>query len=228
VDEIGYGLIFAAIAVLFVAIFIVSHLIEKKRREAFVRLAEKLRLRYSPDQSPALAQRFEFLDALAQGSNRYAYNVLSGEYGGNAVTLFDYHYETTSTDSKGNRTTHHHHISYCICFLEQDFPELHVYPESFFSRIGQIFGFEDINFESEEFSRAFTVRSKDKKFAYDVCNARMMEYLLRHPKTTLEIEGKCLASGKNARLSVDEIEPLLEHICEIRRLLPNYLFQDRG
>ena len=41
-----------------------------------------------------------------------------------------------------------------------------------------MFGYQDIKFESAEFSKTFCVRSPDKKFAYDVCNAKMMEYLL--------------------------------------------------
>ena len=51
------------------------------------------------------------LRCLRSGSNRYAYNIASGQWDNYYVTAFDYHYETHSTDSKGNRQTHHHYFS---------------------------------------------------------------------------------------------------------------------
>jgi hypothetical protein len=41
-----------------------------------------------------------------------------------------------------------------------------------------VFGYGDIKFESAEFSKTFCLRTPDKKFAYDACNAKMIEYLL--------------------------------------------------
>ena len=45
------------------------------------------------------------------------------------------------------------------------------------------------------------MRSKDKKFAYDVCNAQMMEYLLANRDLSIEIEGPALALAFDTRLS---------------------------
>ena len=88
---------------------IVTSIAKRKRREAFVVLAARLKLSYSPEKDELIPLQFGFLDKLAQGSNRYAYNILSGHFEGYPVKVFDYHYETHSRDSKGNRHTHHHH-----------------------------------------------------------------------------------------------------------------------
>jgi len=214
--------------VLFVGVVVIAGIYAaiaaKKRREALSALAARLGLNFSAGDDRVFAQRFGFLNRLAQGENRYAYNILSGVYRQNEVLVFDYHYETHSTDSKGNRETHHHHFSFFIVLLPVSLPELTVAREGLLSKVAQAFGYDDIDFESHEFSRAFCVRSKDKRFAYDVCNAQMMEYLLANRDLSIEIENHALALAFDSCLSAAEIESNLARLQEIRLRLPDYLF----
>lgn len=196
----------------------------RKRREALQQLALRLGFSFSQDKDYSMAERFSFLNKLAQGSNRYAYNILGGNFQGHDVLVFDYHYETHSTDSKGRRQTHHHHFSFFILMLPMAFPELVISQEGIFSKLAQAFGYDDIDFESAEFSRAFCVRSKDKKFAYDVCHARAMEYLLANRDLTIEIERDALALAFGRCLDVTQIETNLRRLVEFRSLIPDYLF----
>lgn len=196
----------------------------KKRRDAMTLLAERLGLHFHHERNYQLADRYSFLDKLRQGSNQYAYNILSGSYQGHDIAAFDFHYETHSTDSKGRRQTHHHHFSFFVLTLPKYFPELTIAKEGFFSKIAQAVGYDDIDFESHEFSRRFVVRSKDKKFAYDFCNARMIDYLLGHSDINLEVDQNMLALGFGSRLKVEEIEPHLNNLIKIRSLMPDYLF----
>ena len=107
--------------------------------------------------------------------------------------MFDYHYETYSRDSKGRRQTKHHWFSVFTLELNELFPELVIKPEGLFSKFGQLLGFDDINFESMEFSKRYNVQSLDKKFAYDVCNAQMIDYLLRQCDLIIEIDRNVLS-----------------------------------
>jgi hypothetical protein len=197
---------------------------EMARRRALAELAQRLGLRLATGRNKELVQRYKFLDWFQTGSNRYAENVVSGSYRGHEVLAFDYHYETYSQTKKG-RETHHHWSSFYILLLPLDCPEFHLYPETFLSRIGHALGAQDIDFESDEFSRAFVVKCANKKFAYDVCHARMMEFLLRHPRIRLEIERNCLAAGWTELLQADQLERRLNLVVEIRELLPEYLLQ---
>jgi hypothetical protein len=217
-------LIFGAFAALVIVLAIFGAIAAKKRREAFALLAARLGLTFSPGRDHSIASRFHFLDRLAHGSNRYAYNVLSGSYQGGGVLVFDYHYQTESRDSKGNRRTHHHHFSCFVLQLERSFPELTIAREGILSKMAQAFGYDDIDFESHEFSRKFCVRSKDKKFAYDVCHARMIEYLLANDDLNIEIENTALAMVYSSVLKPEEIEPNLQRLTQVRALMPNYLF----
>lgn len=221
--------------ILFIILFIVvliggfaySSYLAKKRREAMAALAAELGLEFRPARDYGLASRFGFLNKLAQGSNRYAYNVLTGIYRGHPVWIFDYHYETHSTDSKGRRRTHHHHFSFFVLKLPKSFPELIIMREGFLSKIAQFMGFDDIDFESAEFSRRFLVRSPDKKFAYDICHARMIEYLLDNQDLQIEFEHDSLGLFFGSCLAADSIRSNLERLVKIRELIPDYVLTDR-
>lgn len=196
----------------------------KKRSNALSELATRLGLQFNPAHNYKIATHYNFLNKLRQGSNRYAYNIFNGKYQGHPIITFDYHYETKSRDSKGHTQTHHHHFSFFILTMEKAFPELTITKEGFFSKIAQAIGFDDIDFESVEFSKRFAVHSKDKKFAYDFCNGQMIDYLLGHPNINLEVDRNSLAIGFNVCLSAERIEMHLHQLVHIRSLMPNYLF----
>lgn len=196
----------------------------RKRLEGLSELALRLGLDFDAGEDRELADRYSFLKQLAKGENRYAQNILSGTYQQNQVLAFDYHYETHTTDSKGHQQTQDHWFSFFILTLPMVFPDLTIRRENLFTKVAEVFGYQDIKFESAEFSRTFNVRSLDKKFAYDVCNAKMMEYLLANRDLSVEIENNVLALAFTTRLSVEQIEVDLRRLVEIRSFLPEYLF----
>ena len=195
----------------------------RKRQEGLFALSQRLNLGFDPGENYQIAGRFEFLKELAQGDNRYATNVLSGNYQQNEILAFDYHYQTY-TQTKNGRQTQHHWFSFFILTLPAFFPDLTIRRENFFTKVAEVFGNDDINFESAEFSKTFCVRSPDRKFAYDVCNAQMIEYLLANRDLSVEIENNVLALAFTTRLSPEQIETNLQRLVEIRTRLPEYLF----
>jgi len=205
-----------------IVVMVVGYLSAQKRREAMAALAGRLGLRFSPHKDRGLARQYDFLNKLRAGRDRYAYNVLSGNYQGHKVLVFDYHYKTGS-----GKNTQHHHFSFFVLHLPAAFPELTIAPEGLFSKIAQAVGYDDIDFESHEFSRKFCVRCQDKKFAYDVCNAQMIEYLLANADLTIEIDDDAMAISFNSRLSPERIERNLNRLVALRALLPDYLFARR-
>jgi hypothetical protein len=216
-------LIFVAVVVLVVIAAIYGAIAQRKRREGLLLLARRLGLEFRGGQDFGIPGRFGFLNQLAQGDDRYAVNVLSGNYQQNEILAFDYHFATYHTDKNG-RHKDDHWFSFFILTLPVVFPELTIRRENFLTRVAEVFGYQDINFESAEFSKAFNVRSPDKKFAYDVCHARMIEYLLANRDLSIEIENEVIALAFDGRLSVDQFEFDLQRLVEIRSRLPEYLF----
>ena len=214
------------IGMLFIVVVIgaiVNAIVQRKRREGLFELAQRLNLNFDAGQDFGIPGRFGFLKQLDQGENRYATNVLSGTYQQNEVLAFDYHYETYYYDKNG-RHTEDFWFSFFILTLPVTFPDLTIRRESFFTKVAEVFGYQDIKFESAEFSRTFLVRSADKKFAYDICNAKMIEYLLANRDLSIEIENEIIALAFNTRISVEQFELNLRRLVEIRSRLPEYLF----
>lgn len=215
------------IIVVFVIIAVVGgiygSIAARKRREELFELAARLSLNFSADPDYGLAEQLQFLKKLAQGDNRYAYNVLSGKYQNDDIQAFDYHYQVTTHDKNGSHTTHYR-FSLFILQLPTLFPDLTIRHENFFLKVAEVFGYQDIKFESAEFSKTFCVRSPDKKFAYDICNARMMEYLLANRDLSVEIDNQALVLMFNSCLSPELFEPNLQRLTQIRTLMPDYLF----
>jgi len=149
-----------------------------KRREALAALAVELGASFEPGKDYELHRAFDHFELFAKGKNRYGYNTLRGNADLGAwrvdFTMGDYRYTVEQGD---NDTTYT--LSYALVHLPYDnVPDLFIRPEGLLDKIAGAIGFDDIDFESEEFSSRFHVSSSDKRFAYAVLHPRMMEFLM--------------------------------------------------
>lgn len=218
-----------AFLVLFAAIVYLSHLAKKKRQEAFRALARRLGCRYFVDDPFQLSARYEpHFPTLTEGSDRYAFNVVEGALDGRRMHLFDHHHETHSTDSKGNRTTHHHYRTFVCLEHDADLGRMEVRPEHLLDKVGAFFGFDDVDFESEEFSRKYHVKAEDRKLAYDIFHPQMIEYYLGLGGFKVTTSGNLalFRRGSN-QMSIEEIEQTLLQADGFLDRLPRYLRKDR-
>ena len=103
-------------------------------------------------------------------------------------------------------------------------PDLLIRPEGVFDKMAGAFGFDDIDFESAEFSRQFYVKSPDRRFAYDVVNAGMMDFLLRRkgPAIDLERDRCCLSDGRR-RWEPDQLKRQLRFASRFFELWPDHV-----
>ena len=166
------------------------------------------------------------LKCLRRGSNRYAYNISSGQWGELYATAFDYHYETYSTDSNGNRKTQHHHYSCLLLKPEHAMKPLLVRREGLFDKIKAGFGYDDIDFESAEFSKRFYVSAKDKRWAYDVIHTRTMEMLLSNGSGfSIECDYEALCVVAKKPLDVHGFEQAYRYGHAVLDGIPEYARQ---
>jgi hypothetical protein len=199
-----------------------------QRRQALLTLAQQHNLTFDPDADHSLIDRFPaFSSLLSQGSNQYADNRIHGQYRDHHLLAFDYHYETHSTDSKGRRTTHHHTFSAVILRANLPLKPLSIRPENFFDKITEFFGYDDIDFESAEFSRAFYVKSPDRRWAFDVLHPRAMQYLLDSPRYTLQFDHQHIIAATSRTFTPDQFLPAADHIINLLDLMPPYLVQQQ-
>ena len=175
---------------------------------------------FNPNRDEGFAMGWGFLSRLDQGEDRYAFNILRGKYHEQVLFVFDYHFQTGSDRSRVD-----HNLTVLMLVFKEAFPKLTIGSEGLGAKIAAAFGVDaDIKFESAEFSRIFCVRSPDKKFAYDVCNAQMIDYLLANRDLQVEIQGPVVLLAFEPQLPVGQIEFNLQRLIEIRSRLPEYLF----
>jgi hypothetical protein len=205
-----------------IAIAVLGHAKEKRRREALANWASSKQMYFHVDRVYGFDDQHPELAFLGQGSNRYAYNIVSGSWGPYEATAFDYHYETYSNDSKGNRQTHHHYFS--VLLLQPDFPlqRLQIRKEGIFDKLKSTFGFKDINFESAEFSRRFFVMAEDRKWAYDVIHTRTMEVLMRNVDFAIECDHQVMAIYQDRKMEIVQFEHAYHLGSEVLEGIPNH------
>ena len=206
------------------ASMIVGAVQAKKRREALAAWAAAHDLRYAREKDRSFDERFSSFKCLRQGDGRYAFNICSGDWGGRRIVAFDYHYETHSTDSKGRRQTHDHYFSAVIVRANLPLKPLLIRAETIFDKIGSVFGFDDIDFESAEFSRRFHVSAADRKWAYDVLHPRAIEFVLGAPRFSVEFDtAHVIAWRGHRRADPAQHEAAIGLVEGLLDRLPDYL-----
>ena len=147
----------------------------QRRKAGFIQMANQLGLWYSAeDQFGLLGYPFALFQ---RGDGRGIENVLHGMWQEVDVIAFDYWYYEESSDGKTSSKTYYR-FDCAIVPIEADCTRLEIGPETFFSRLAGALSFHDQQFESEAFNDAFKVSCDVARFANDLIDARMMQWLL--------------------------------------------------
>lgn len=199
---------------------------KEQRRLALFAFAGQHQLEYSRTDPFGLVG-YDF-HLLGMGEERGCENVLSGLWEGLPVREADYWYYTQSTDSKGSTTRTYSYFSIVIADLDLAVPYVTVSKEGLFSRLTHVLGFQDIQFEWEEFNREFLVKSEDPEFAFKLVDARMMRWLLSTGETFgFEIHGPNLLVYCH-RVRPTELIPLFGTLKAFRDHIPRLVWNEYG
>ncbi len=206
----------------FVAILLLGLYAAAQRRKELAAWARRRGLRFDPAKNRDLDDAFPEFHCLRRGSSRFGYNICSGQVNGLDVATFDYHY---TTGSGKNRSTHR----FSAVILDAPLPlkPLLIRREGLFDKFTGFLGFDDIDFESAEFSRDFFVKSPDRKWAYDVIHARMMEYLMGAAEFSVQFDAGHIIAWRNRRFSPSDFDDAIALIRGILDRLPDYLVQQQ-
>lgn len=206
---------------------------EKQRRESLRALAQELGGRFDPRRDHTHDDRYAHFEVFRRGHSRAACNTITAPMtvldATGQLVLGDFRYKRTSGSGKSRRTVTYR-FSYCILHLPvHDLPDLLIRPEGVFDRLADVFGGEDIDFELDDFSRAFLVKCTDRKFAYDVIDPRMMEFLLAARPPAIDIEhGRCLLADGGRRWTPDQFRARLRFLEHFFDRWPDHVVRRLG
>jgi len=172
---------------------------------------------------PSLADRWHS-QPFGVGHGRRVSELMTGRFEGRSVMSFGYRYSTSSGKSESTYTFHVVSMA-----LPAYLPNLELTPEGLGARIARTFGGQDIQFESEDFNRAWRVRAGDIKFAHDVLHPRLMERLLRGDVGfSVRIEGTDILSWTAGSPRLDDIAGRMRVMHAVIDAIPRYVWLDHG
>lgn len=133
--------------------------LEKARTQQFRETANSMGLQFDEQSATHIVGELDSFRLFSQGHSRKFRNMIHGHANGVDMAIFEYRY---TTGHGKHQTTHHQSVIY---FRSPDLaaPKFELRPENFFHKIGQAFGYKDIDFDSHpEFSKSYLLRGEDE------------------------------------------------------------------
>ncbi|HSV40877.1 MAG TPA: DUF3137 domain-containing protein [Nocardioidaceae bacterium] len=219
---------FACGLMLVLGVALLGAYLAKKRRDAFRIFAASKGWTYT-ERDDRWCTHFQG-HPFGEGHNLSASNVVTGQHDGRSFVAFDYVFHTTesSTNSQGHSSTREvsHDFGIVAVDAEVAFPQLAVTPEGFFTRfVGKLLN-KDIELESDDFNRAFSVTCEDRKFASDVLHPRMMETLLAVRDIGWEFNGHWLLAFEQGHHELAELERRLGVLDAVLDGIPEFVWRE--
>jgi hypothetical protein len=211
-------LIFVGAIAAIVGSLVLGWYLKTRRRAAYVTLAAAHGFQYSP-QDPFDLTAWPFR-LFTRGDGRGAENVMWGEWRGVPITAFDYWYYTEHSSSRGQRSRSFRRFSCATVEVSASFPHLEVNREGLLSTLADRLGLEDIELESPEFNRRYNVRAADRRFAYTLLDARMIDWLVGFDQgLAFEVLGNRVLAYRS-QVHPHKLLPILETLEMFRQRIP--------
>lgn len=131
-----------------------------------------------------------------RGYGRVARNLMTGATAGHPVEVMDYQF---TIGSGKNRQTYRQTV---VLFNDgTSLPDFELGPENFFHKIGQAFGYQDIDFESnEDFSKHYLLRGKEEARIRSVFGPALLSLLAGEPGWSAQAHGGRLVVYRTGRM----------------------------
>ncbi len=164
-----------------------SILYERKRTEALAAAAKALGMDFCQEtEAVPVLTSIRRLRLFQRGRRRKFSNVLHGDRDGLRLAIFGYQF---TTGSGKNQTTHRQTV-FAVEAADLDSPAFEVRPEHVFHKIGQLMGYQDIDFPNDpEFSKKYIVRGENEGAVRDFLTPERIQVISRLGKVSVEGEG---------------------------------------
>ena len=216
------ALVFVLVIALIIGLAVAGYYANKRRQAAFAAWAAQHGYTYAV--SDERYRDMPWGAPFGMGFGRAALDVLTSSGTGRPVVCFTYRYKTETSNGK-TTSTQTHLFSVYSARLQRPLPTLHVSHEGVFGTIARAVGFHDIEFESEQFNKKFKVKSDDRKFASDVINAQMMQFLLDSNAPGFSIVGADIVLVHGGRLKLETVEPTVGYLESVLSHVPDFVWE---
>jgi hypothetical protein len=144
---------------------------------------------------------------------------MRGKTEGADVVVLDYQYTT------GSGKNSHTHVQTVVLYpgvaTEARLPDFTLAPEHWWTKIGEMFGYQDINFDANEaFSKAYLLRGPDEDAIRGAFGSNALGFFAQNQGWSVESAGGSLAVYRAGnRPTPEELQPFVAETASVRRAL---------
>lgn len=199
--------------VVVVAIFYFSYRWAKQRTEALQAIAVQFGFRFQPLGDEQLFAQLNGFHLFSQGRSKKIRNLMQGATHDLEVSFFDYQYTTGS--GKNSHTWRQTVIWFAI--PDPPLPTFSLRPEGFWHKIGEWFGYRDIDFDTHPtFSKKYLLRGEDEAAIRERFTEQILDWFQEHLNRSTEGSGNYLLHYRHSkRLKPEEIRQWMEEGFEV-------------
>ena len=192
---------------------------EKKRTAALFDTATRMGFTFEPKVSAEEAATLGSFHLFRIGRSRKGKNLMRGKAEGADAIVLDYQYTTGS--GKSSHTYVQTVVLYPGIPTEARLPDFTLAPEHWWNKIGELFGYRDINFESnEEFSKHYLLRGSDESAIRAAFGTNVLAYFAQNQGWSVESSGGQLAVyHAERRPKPEEMQAYVAETAAVRRAL---------
>jgi len=210
---------FVGVVVFVIAMAILAHQRQRRRRQEFMALAGRMGLHYTDQVSgETLRRHYAPLELFERGDSRRARHLLTGSINGREVMACAFQYTVRSSGKNNTSTTYHRGMA--MLKLDLSVPRVLIRRENWGDKLAGWVGLEDIDFESDQFSREYYVKCADRQFAYKLIDPRMMEFILGEGDLQWEVCDGWVGAWREDELDPDEVADLLTALAGFCKNVP--------
>jgi hypothetical protein len=194
----------------------VSYLLDQghlhERATNMERMAERLQLSFEPWARNSLMDQVKRFQFCSEGHSHKMRNVMVGQYNGYQVTVFDWHYQTSS----GKTTKQYRRTVAVLASKALRLRSFVLRPAELWHRVDQFFGGQKIEWEEfPRFNVNYTLRSSNERMMPGLFSADVLRYFEGHPGLWVESDGRhLLFCHPDEWPLTDQIPSLLDEACE--------------
>jgi hypothetical protein len=192
---------------------------ERNRTENFKAIASKLGMEFHAEGMDSVHKAHHHLRLFQRGREQKLRNLLRTHQDNTIVAVFDYQF----TSGRGEKSRTHRQTVFSFSSSNLELPAFALRPENVFHKIGNIFGFTDINFESHPtFSSQYLLKGADEQAIRGFFTPDRIQYLESQKGICMEAEKNCLIYYRaSRRVKADDLHTFITEGIEISKRFAN-------
>ena len=190
---------------------------DKRRKQAMAGVAQQLGLEFEESVDDGMLERFSDLHLFGKGSNRKVLNLMTARRSRVEIMIFDYRYQQGG--GKNRRSSTQTVVAFEL--VGMDLPGFECRSENVFHKIGQVFGYQDIDFDDDpEFSKSMVLRGEDVSRIRQMMNRDIRNFIKENKELSVEGKHNLLLVYRHAKqIKPDRIVQALDTAESLRGML---------